>query len=807
MIEAILLAIHAPTPFRSGLLPASIAASFEGDLREKMQEWSARALSGLVVSCATAALAIVRAVALGIAVAGVPIHLACYDSEIGGRRSEELRVVPIQLVRPATSSPEREEVEHLRFVAGDGVRGEVSGAGETSLDCLAPESLGRGCAFAPISLANETRPAHTLALPHRESLCLEGAGRLADAELRLGFGSREDGVLLRLHGGEEELASIELHSEWQEFRVPVMSLEGGCLGIELEGTAGSRVVAAQPLMVRSGLRRPWVVIYVVDTLRFDQIRAQQGPVPVAPGFARFADESIFFERAMGTSSWTRPTVASLLTGLELSQHRVYGFPDRLPQGVERLSALFSDAGYETVALSTNPNIVPEWGFFEGFDRFVDLDVRVGPERERGFERLLEEALLAVDAAAGPLFLYIHDNGPHVPYQAPHSYRELFNAPAPGSPAEMPQSADDPAVLRDARRLYAAAIRATSDRFETLLEALRSAGRYDDAVVVLVGDHGEEFGEHGGLRHGETLYQEQIHIPLVVHTPGGEIGSVPHAVSTADIAPTILDYADVDPPAAFGNRRLPRPGESASEAGVLVSELDLAKNRAEVAIVWPWKYLGTSDGRERLFDLAADPLETRDVSAQHVERVAELKSALELRRLDASTGLGLTCIAGTRESAVALELIAVGGVIGSIEALGLEERDQIRVDGERVVVEFNLRPADSTRGLSPSILARMKPDRDGLRAAHFEGSAVRIGFGESAHDARVKLRAGRGDLIAMGDEAIDISELRVDAAPRGLKRGREATCTVYYVEAPGDEGEASPLDPELEERLRELGYIE
>jgi len=195
------------------------------------------------------------------------------------------------------------------------------------------------------------------------------------------------------------------------------------------------------------------VIYVIDTLRFDRVHARVAGEFVAPNLARLADEAIFYERAIATSSWTRPTVATLLTGLTPSEHRVQGLYDTLAPEAARLPRALAAAGHYSVALSSNPNILPKWGFSDGFDRFVDADVRVGDGRERGFERLLDTALDVVRKERdSPLFLFVHDNGPHIPYQAPARHRALFGAPPPGDPAEFLQHDHDAETLRKSQLL-------------------------------------------------------------------------------------------------------------------------------------------------------------------------------------------------------------------------------------------------------------------------------------------------------------------------------------------------------------------
>jgi len=659
---------------------------------------------------------------------------------------------------------------------------------------------------APLTLAGESRLGHWVPLPYNVRFCVPKTEVTADARLQLGVGTEVKGISISIGGAAPEA----LEPGWTNIVRAASAIDEGCIQVKIDGVPPQRVAFAQPLLLRNGARRPWVVLYMVDTLRFDQVLGTIGDLPIAPAFAHFAAEGIFFERAMGSSSWTRPTVATVLTGLEPTAHRIYGFADRLPSSVNRLPGVLAESGYFSVGLSSNPNILPEWGFFDGFHRFVDLDVRVGPERDRGFERLIEAAIAEVRSDSNrPLFLYVHDNGPHVPYQAPAPYREIFGAPAPGSPAENPASVENASVLRDSRLLYAAATRATDDRFAALMEALREVGRYEDALIILIGDHGEEFGEHGGLRHGQTLYQEQIHVPLVIKPPRGvaKSGTVGIAVSTADIAPTILTWLDIDPPDGMSSQRLPLPGESESKRKILISELNLAEYSAEVVIRWPWKYLRNREGRELLFDLDADPEESVDRSQHHPEIAAALKVALAERRRKAATGLGLTCVAGKRRSVVRVRLEALGGQMGPVEATGTEEEDNIGVVENEVSAVLTLLPPQAASSFEPEALARREPDRDGLRATDFLGQAIRVHLEVTPAMPRLRLVGPTGESLVQGREGVALAAITTEEPPGELTGLSNPVCQLYFVKNAGSDGQEKLIDPALEERLRELGYLE
>jgi hypothetical protein len=142
----------------------------------------------------------------------------------------------------------------------------------------------------------------------------------------------------------------------------------------------------------------------------------------------------------------------------------------------------------------------------------------------------------------------------------------------------------------------------------------------------------------------------------------------------------------------------------------------------------------------------------------------------------------------------------------VERLGLEVGDVIRAEDDQVVVELELLPASRNVGLSPESLARARPDRDGFRAPQFEGSSIRIRTEGSRGSGGVRFMGASGDELAPEDGAILLSRLAANEAPRSLAVGTEPVCWLYHVQIEEGPAEEQPIDPTLEERLRELGYV-
>jgi arylsulfatase A-like enzyme len=665
-----------------------------------------------------------------------------------------------------------------------------------------------GVEFREVSAAGETRRARTLTPSEPTRICVPSAPG-AERVVSLGLRTDVGGVSARVERPGDEPVEAALGTRWSDLRISVPS-EAGCLGLTIMGPAGAPVAASLPLLEQAGPRRPWVVLYVVDTLRFDATPFGGAPAEVAPAFAAFARDAVLYRRAFSVTSWTRPAVATLLTGLGPVHHGVYDRQDRLAADLPRLPQRLARAGWATAAVSTNPNILPLWGFLTGFDRFVDVDAH-GWIRRSGLAALgaTVDAILT-ESARGPLFLYVHDNGPHAPWTPPAAARQRFGAPPAGHPAEELGSVDDPESVRDARRrLYQASIRDTSDRFEALLTRLRELGRYDAALIVLVGDHGEEFGDHGDVSHGRTLYQEQLHVPLAVKLPGnaGAGAVVEDAVTTADVVPTILRALGLATGAGSGAVGLPIPGDDARELAPIFAELDLAGHRAESVVEWPWKYLDQGGEGERLFDLAADPGETRDAKSSAPDVIARLRAAARARRVAARRGLWLDCAAGASRARVVLDL-ELGSSVADSEPVGLEPGDRVTPSAGGLRVSWVLRPAESFSALElldVRAQAQSQPDRDRVRFPGTPSSELRV---RSSGDP-LWLESPSGEALPLDGTAIPLDRLAASGprigAPTG--GGDVPVCRLTHRAPRGDRLPEEAMDESLRERLRALGYLE
>jgi len=660
----------------------------------------------------------------------------------------------------------------------------------------------------PVQGLNETRAAVELPAGGGSSFCLPTDSGDEQLQLEIGVRASRGAPLAVLHFGDRE-ARAPLTEAWSEIALDVTPGRPGCPRLRIEGRGAAHVTRA--IWHKRGLRRPWVVIYVVDSLRYDRTPFAEGDESLAPAFAALARDGTLYTRSFSASSWTRPSVATILTGVGPSQHRVLDRQDRLPEWIPRLPREFAAAGWHTVAVTTNPNVLPAFGFLDGFDRFIDVGSTHWAS-ERGYADLRDAlAELTEQSADVPLFLYVHDNEPHAPYRPLERYRAMFDAAEDGSPAEAPRDDPSPEELASASKLQRAVIRSTSDRFGELMDALRAVGRYDAAVVVLTADHGEEFGDHGGVGHGVTLYQEQIHVPLVVKAPAAAAlsGQIDALVSLEDLAATTLLLADAESDWRKSRPRLPLPGDDVDSSdpadSTAVSELDFAGRRAQALVRWPWKLLRDRDLPAQLFDLETDPGERSDLASARPDRVHELGAALEARIASARRGLELSCVAGAADATLSLELEIDGAGRTVPLSIGLEaDRDELTDEDGVVRVHLHLRPAVAIEGLQlfdRVAVALASPDRDRLRIPIGGGAMLWLRSELTA----IAIEGPDGQALPTDGSPIPLATIAAETPPADPAPREIAWCRLVYVHGEPAQAPAAEIDPELQKRLRALGY--
>ena len=392
--------------------------------------------------------------------------------------------------------------------------------------------------------------------------------------------------------------------------------------------------------VDAAVRRPNIVLYIVDTVRADRLGVYGYGKPTSPRLDAFAAGAVLFENAYAQSSWTRPAVASLFTGLLPPAHRTVGRRSVLPEDATTLAEILAVHGYEGMGLVRNPNVGRAFGFAQGFTRFRSED------RERD-ETMLDRVRLWLDERQGvaePFFLFLHAIDPHGPYDPAPEFEEMFEAG--GAPAHYRtvryllglnrgDVEPEPETADALSRLYDAEVAQNDRAFGELLDELEARGLVEDTAVIYLSDHGEEFAEHGRWEHGLSLYEEVLRVPLVMRLPGVPPRRVEEPAQHVDVLPTLLAYLGIEAPPTDGRDLLAarRRGDAPLD---VYTHLDVDGHRAASVIRGRFKLVlpqSPSQGTApMLFDLDADPGELEDLAASRPDVVERMLGLLAERNL-------------------------------------------------------------------------------------------------------------------------------------------------------------------------------
>jgi arylsulfatase A-like enzyme len=394
--------------------------------------------------------------------------------------------------------------------------------------------------------------------------------------------------------------------------------------------------------------RPNVVLVIADTLRADHLGAYGDLRGLTPNLDAMADEGTVWQ-AFGQSSWTKPSVATILTSLYASSHGAMSKPAILPEVTTIADALQSE-GYATSGFVSNINLAPSFNFQQGFDEYTYYapDYLFGAEesssklviysilrvvnfkmqKSQWVEQYYQDSR-TVNADAlewlsqhkdDRFFTLIHYMDPHDPYFVhPYEGRGI---------ARVDNQNPDPSQAAEMLELYAGEIQYMDASFGALRDQLREHGIYDNTLIIFTADHGEEFQEHGGWWHGTTLYEEQVAVPLIAKYPAGRLMPArPGGVGRLlDVAPTILAAAGTNIPVEWQGTDL---ALSIPSNRVAFAEEDHEGNIITAARSARFKLIRSNPGNPRglpeveLFDLQKDPGEQADVAAERGAEVDDL----------------------------------------------------------------------------------------------------------------------------------------------------------------------------------------
>lgn len=465
-------------------------------------------------------------------------------------------------------------------------------------------------------------------------------------------------VTAALEGGAPlQLGSMRLLDRFERMQLALPGTGDRALLVEIDGpeTVQWRMLALHEPAPEQAESSPLVgsckgrnvVIFLADSLAARHTTVHGYERPTTPGLERLAADGVRFEAAHSQTSWTMPSVTSLFTAQTQERHGMLRMNQQLPEGIGTLAQSFHDAGYKTIGLIQNGIIWKHTRLDRGFDEY---DVR--REGNKVSEEMMAKAreLMNVDRGR-PLFLYVHLTPPHQPYLPPKSYSNDFIDPnyegeVTGSIMDCAKINHfkppmDHADVQHLKALYDGHIRYVDDMIAKTMDEVWKESPREDWVVVVTSDHGEAFLQHGDQGHNTQVYEEMVHIPLVIAAPGSPLpagSEVPAPVSLLDVGPTLRDLTGLPSHAQVEDGRslvplIDDPSRDMRRAFFFSSRYpkELDGRPTWIALrLGDYKLLSSENGYE-LYDLARDPHEMDNLTDAEPLRTRAMAEMLEAWR--------------------------------------------------------------------------------------------------------------------------------------------------------------------------------
>ena len=585
----------------------------------------------------------------------------------GGTDTSDVRQI---FLRPTDASGARFEIESVRLLFDKEHLAETpSGVGWHGLSEIYHESL--------VAKAPETIRV-PLSLPARPWLDLS-VGTVEDRPVTFRVGVDHEGA-----SDQEVLLerTVTTPDRWEEASIDLTAFAGEDITLSLSLSAadagtigfwGSPAVRSdgQPPL-GSGDPPQGVILIMADTLRADHLDAYGYERETAPVLRRMASEGALFRDNISQASWTKVSTPSIHTSLYPTTHTVKQVADRLPTSANTLAEVYRAAGYATLSLSSVTFTGQSSNMHQGFEELHEAGSRTADNVSKSAREYVDRVLPWLEKHQEvPFFVFLHVFDPHSPFAPRPPYDSLWADPA--KKAEFEEELDhvrefiDAGILRsqgmpsreelleagvDPERFigqyhdwYDGSIRGMDAEIGRLLEGLQGFGLADSTLVAFIGDHGEEFLEHGQTWHGHTLYGELVNVPLLLWWPGGVPAgqTVDETVRSIDLMPTLLALSGLSAPEEIqGQSLLPLMGGPVGDEGPAEewvvrpagSERDLGDGRSVSLVSDGWKIVQTIEGEDEadpefeLFDHREDPLNLVNLADEHPDIVERLTQDID-----------------------------------------------------------------------------------------------------------------------------------------------------------------------------------
>jgi len=338
--------------------------------------------------------------------------------------------------------------------------------------------------------------------------------------------------------------------------------------ISCSGSGEVEMAGSAPPAAAAEREHPNVLLVSIDSLRADHLHCYGYPRKTSPNIDLLAAEGVVFETCVAPTSWTLPSHITLLTGLPPVKHGINHSRAALSPDAVLLAEVFQDAGYATAGFVSGPLLDGSYGFAQGFDHYDDYTIVRRNAKSHAMvtspqlRRITTEWLARwdQDGRKQPFFIFLHMWDVHYDYRPPGPYNRMFDPDYQGTITSwnfMRNRRIHPDMDREDLRhiiaLYDGEIRFTDMHLGRLLDKLMALGEFDNTIIAVTSDHGDEFFEHGNKGHFKTLYEESLLVPLVLRypkkVPGGKV--IKPIARLMDVAPTLLSLAEIEIPPQFG----------------------------------------------------------------------------------------------------------------------------------------------------------------------------------------------------------------------------------------------------------------
>ena len=435
----------------------------------------------------------------------------------------------------------------------------------------------------------------------------------------------------------QRLLTTDAGATWTDHKVDLSAFAGEIVRIDLQarGDGKGRVAWHAPRILVPEGEAPEgepatnVIVLVIDTLRADKLRPFNPDTRVAtPTFDRLASEGVVFELAQSPENWTKPAVASILTGLHPQTHQQKTGSAALPSSALLISEHLKAQGFATGSFIANGYVSDRFGFDQGWDHYTNY---IREEKSTEAKNVFREAGDWIAAREGErFFAYIQTIDPHVPYDPPGEYLRAYDPSEysgqvrPRMTGELlerakrrpPQVVFDAADKRRLAALHDGEITQHDHYLGQFVERLVELGLWENTLLVITSDHGEEFDDHGSWGHGHSVYQELLHVPLVFRLPGRLPSGtrVADAVSTLDVSATVTDLLGVPSMPANEGQTLAGLMRGTTHSRPTVAFSDFQDDR-RVITTGRWKFILRGNLTSTMFDLHEDPHERKELAAE------------------------------------------------------------------------------------------------------------------------------------------------------------------------------------------------